>query len=113
MKNEIFIACEFIGSILKEEQVCDCRSRISVSEDRISEPGKPRQPRKHKEEICDLHDGKEIKNNFLETLQSLLFEKFRNHWHPVIPEQGQAYRAIYINHKPGMFLTKVKIHLMT
>jgi len=100
MKKEIFIACEFIGSILNEKQVCDCRN---VSEDRILEPGKPRKP---KQKICDLHDGKEIKNKFLETLQSLLFEKFRNHWHPVIPEQGQAYRAIYINHKPGMFLTR-------
>lgn len=56
--------------------------------------------------ITSLLEEEEQENNqqkhlFLASLQQALFEKYFDHWFPARPEQGQAYRAICINQKPG------------
>jgi len=39
-------------------------------------------------------------------LQSLLCERYENHWHPEKPFKGSAYRCIRINHKMEPMLAK-------
>ena len=104
MKKEISIASEFMGSLLDEDQVCSCHSCVSAikntSKENISTVAAAAATAGNGKEMKCLKDSGKI--CFLEAIQNLLFEKFVNHWHPAIPEQGQAYRAIYINYKLGM-----------
>lgn len=39
---------------------------------------------------CVDNDGRE---RFAAALTSVLFEKYKNHWHPSAPAKGQAYRS--------------------
>ncbi|XP_068437040.1 protein BTG4 [Clinocottus analis] len=39
-------------------------------------------------------DGRE---RFAAALTSVLFEKYKNHWHPNTPSRGQAYRCLRVN----------------
>lgn len=39
---------------------------------------------------CVDNDGRE---HFAAALTSVLFENYKNHWHPSAPTRGQAYRS--------------------
>ncbi|XP_044225971.1 protein BTG4 [Thunnus albacares] len=43
---------------------------------------------------CLDNDGRE---RFAAALTSVLFEKYKNHWHPNAPTKGQAYRCLRMN----------------
>ena len=41
---------------------------------------------------CLDNDSRE---RFAAALTSILFENYKNHWHPNAPTRGQAYRSVY------------------
>ncbi|XP_041865363.1 protein BTG4 [Melanotaenia boesemani] len=41
--------------------------------------------------------GNESRERFAAALTSVLFESYKNHWHPSAPSKGQAYRCLRMN----------------
>ena len=77
MKQEINVAATFLASLLSRNSLQDHQDSLEFQS---------------------------LQQVFSAALQRALYAKLLDHWHPSIPEQGQAYRAICINHKPGIFL---------
>jgi hypothetical protein len=77
MKQEISVAATFLASLLSSNSAQDLQDPLACL---------------NQQQL------------FSAALQQALFVKLLDHWHPSLPEQGQAYRAICINHKPGILL---------